>query len=73
MLIYSNSQNNNIYAKAVEIIDDGRKNIVNSIYAESTKSYYLLGKLIINGEQNGKEKADYGKKIVENLSKNLAL
>lgn len=73
MSILNNSDNKNIYVQAVEIIDGGRKNIINSIYSESTKSYYLLGKLIINEEQNGKEKADYGKKIIENLSKDLGL
>jgi len=65
--------NNNIYAQAIEIIDSGRKNIVNSIYSESTKSYYLIGKLIIEEEQNGQNKAEYGAKIIENLSKNLTL
>lgn len=67
------SNNTNIYNKAVDIIDSGRKNIVNSIYSESTKSYYLLGKLIIEEEQNGENKAEYGGKIIENLSKNLTL
>ncbi len=63
----------NIYTKAVEIINTARENIVNSIYSESTKSYYLLGKLILEEEQNGDQKAEYGQKIIENLSKELTL
>lgn len=73
MSLPQNSQNNSIYVQAVNIIDGGRKDIINSIYSESTKSYYLLGRLIVIEEQNGKEKADYGKNIVENLSKDLGL
>ena len=33
---------NVLYDKAVSIIDSGRKKIVETIYNESTKSYYLL-------------------------------
>jgi len=62
-----------LYSQAVSIIDNGRENIIVSIYKETTKSYYLLGKLIIEEEQKGKEKAEYGKNIIQNLSKNLTL
>ncbi len=67
-------QNNNILLdKAISIIDNGRKQIIEAIYNESTKSYYRLGELIVSGEQQGKVKAEYGKKTIENLSKNLTL
>ena len=62
-----------LYSQAVSIIDNGRESIVSSIYKETTKSYYLLGKLIIEDEQQGKKKAEYGKNIIQNLSKNLTL
>jgi len=62
-----------LYSQAVSIIDNGRENIIVSIYKETTKSYYLLGKLIIEEEQKGKKKAEYGKNIIQNLSKNLTL
>ena len=66
-------QNSNLLDKAISIIDNGRKNIVEAIYNESTKSYYLLGKLIVEDEQQGELKAQYGKKVLENLSKELTL
>ena len=62
-----------LYKKAVLIINKGRETIVASIYKETTKSYYLLGKLIIEDEQQGKDKAEYGKNIIKNLSKKLTL
>lgn len=62
-----------IYSEATKIIDNGRKNVINSIYSESTKSYFLLGKLIVEEEQNGEQKAKYGEKIIESLSKKLTL
>jgi len=67
-------QNHNILLdKAIFIIDNGRKKVIEAIYNESTKSYYRLGELIVTEEQQGKNKAKYGKKVIENLSKNLTL
>ncbi len=67
-------ENNSILLdKAISIIDNGRKKVVEAIYNESTKSYYKLGELIVAGEQQGEVKAEYGKSIVANLSKKLTL
>ena len=67
-------QNNNILLdQAISIIDNGRKRVIEAIYNESTKSYYRLGELIVTEEQQGEVKAEYGKKTIENLSKNLTL
>jgi len=68
-----NLEQNNLYNKAVKIIDDGRKRIIESIYNESTKSYFLLGKLIVEEEQAGEGRAEYGKEVIKNLSKKLTL
>ncbi len=62
-----------LYNDAVSIIDTGRKRVVESIYNETTKSYYALGRLIIVNEQDGNIKAQYGKNIIQNLSKKLTL
>jgi len=61
----------NLYNRAISIIDNGRKKIVEAIYNESTKSYYRLGEIIVEQEQKGDVKAQYGKKVIENLSKKL--
>lgn len=67
-------QNSNILLnQAISIIDNGRKRVIEAIYNESTTSYYKLGELIVNQEQQGEAKAEYGKKTIENLSKNLTL
>lgn len=62
-----------LYQDAIFIIDKGRNKIIQTLYNESTKSYYMLGKLIVEGEQQGSMKAQYGKKVIENLSKKLTL
>lgn len=62
-----------LFSKAVSIIDNGRRNVIESIQNETTKSYYALGKLIVQHEQDGKDKAEYGKKTIETLSKKLTV
>ena len=69
-----NIQNeDNLYQNAISIIDNGRRKIAETIYNESTKSYYMLGKLIVEDEQKGSIKAEYGKKVIETLSKKLTI
>jgi len=62
-----------LYSQAISIIDSARQSVVASIYKETTKSYYLLGRLIVEDEQKGEEKAEYGKHIIRNLSKKLMI
>ncbi len=62
-----------LYNNAISIIDTGRKKVVDSIYRETTKSYYLLGELIVREEQSGEYKAKYGKNTIQNLSKRLTI
>ncbi|MGM0519611.1 MAG: DUF1016 N-terminal domain-containing protein [Campylobacterota bacterium] len=62
-----------LYQNAIAIIDSGRDKIAQALYNETTKSYYLLGKLIVEDEQQGNKKAQYGKKVIETLSKKLTI
>jgi predicted nuclease of restriction endonuclease-like (RecB) superfamily len=56
---------------AIQIINKSKENMVKSIYNEATITYFKLGELIVTDEQSGKYKAEYGKKILSNLSKKL--
>ncbi len=71
--IQNNQEENKLYNNAISIIDKGRNKIVEAIYNESTKSYYMLGKLIVENQQDGEQKAEYGKKVIANLSKKLTI
>lgn len=60
-----------IYCRIKEIINSSRNNIARVVDFEMVKAYWLIGKEIVLEEQRGKARADYGKKIVENLSQKL--
>ncbi|NQU35257.1 MAG: DUF1016 domain-containing protein [Bacteroidetes bacterium] len=56
----------NIYQKA-------RENVISAINIEMLEAYWVIGKYIIEYEQQGKEKATYGQQLLENLSIDLKL
>ena len=60
-----------LYQDARQIIETARSNVVRSVDFCRVQMYWNLGKRIIEEEQQGKERADYGKYIIKNLSKRL--
>ena len=54
-----------------EILFSARKMAYSSVNSAMVKAYWLIGKRIVEEEQNGKERAQYGKEILKNLSKEL--
>lgn len=62
---------NKVFDKVKEIIDSARKNVARSINQEMVKAYWGIGKLIVDEEQKGEERAKYGKALIETLSKRL--
>jgi predicted nuclease of restriction endonuclease-like (RecB) superfamily len=62
---------NNLYNQISELLSIARKNVLHSVNSTMTKTYFEIGKLIIEEEQNGKQRAGYGKKLIADLSKEL--
>ena len=60
-----------IYDEISNLLKEARKNIVSNINTTMTKTYFLIGKRILEEEQNGNERATYGKNLIKNLSKKL--
>ena len=72
-LVTSKESNNinQLYHKISSHIDTARKTIQRSIDTEMVKAYWLMGRDIIEEEQNGKERADYASYIIKELSAKL--
>ena len=56
-----------------EILENGKKEAYISINTILVKTYWQIGKEIVEFEQKGKEKAEYGSKLLEKLSKDLKI
>ena len=64
-------QQDGIYDRIRKIIEIARGNIVHAVNAEMVIAYWHIGKEIIDEEQRGKSRADYGEHLLNKLSEKL--
>jgi predicted nuclease of restriction endonuclease-like (RecB) superfamily len=62
-----------LFSKVTNIIDSGREEASQAVYNAMTKSYFLIGKEIVEDELNGNDRAGYGKQQLQILSEKLTL
>jgi len=62
-----------LFSKVANIIDSGREEASQAIYNAVTKSYFLIGREIVEDELNGNDRAGYGKRQLQILSEKLTL
>ena len=62
----------NIYEEIKNLLTSARENIVSNVNSTMTKTYFLIGKRIVEEEQNGNERAEYGEELIKNLSLRLS-
>jgi len=67
----SDIQNNNIIREIKNILLQARENVSRQINNELLMAYWNIGRLIVENEQRGSIKAEYGKELIANLSKEL--
>ena len=53
------------------IVSKARYNAFRTVNAEMLNAYYDIGKKIVEEEQNGEKRAEYGEKLIEKLSSEL--
>lgn len=62
----------NFYQKIKEILDTARTRVYQAANFEMVQAYWNIGYTIVQEEQLEKDRAEYGKFLVENLSKRLS-
>ena len=60
-----------LYQEVSDIIIGARHTVYRAANTEMVKAYWNIGKLIVEEEQKGKGRAEYGKEILKDLSKKL--
>ena len=60
-----------IYEEIHDLFYNARQNIISNINSTMTKTYFLIGKRIVEEEQNGNKRAEYGKNLIKMLSEKL--
>ena len=67
-----NNLSNNIFFNTIrEVILLSRQKAYRAVNAVLLETYWNVGKLIVEEEQQGKNRADYGSNLLKNLSKQL--
>ena len=63
--------NNNMISEIKELLMLARDRVAVSVNAELLSTYWNIGKIIVKYEQKEKDRAEYGKNTLKNLSKSL--
>jgi predicted nuclease of restriction endonuclease-like (RecB) superfamily len=59
---------NNLYARIAELLLVARQNVVRAVNQTMVYTYFEIGRMIVEEEQQGKERAAYGKQVLKELS-----
>ena len=60
-----------LYDKVADVLNQARSQSYKAVNSFMVQAYWNIGKLIVEEEQRGKKRADYGKAILEDLAQNL--
>ena len=62
---------NSVLKSVIRLIDEARHTSVRTVNAIMTVTYWEIGRQIVEFEQQGKKRAEYGKELLERLSADL--
>lgn len=65
--------NFNLLERIVDLLHEAKNRVVKTVNHTMVQTYFQIGKLIIEEEQNGAIRANYGSQLLENLSIKLTL
>lgn len=64
--------NSPLFGKIADLLNEARKFVVKSVNQTIVHTYFEVGRLIVEDEQKGKERAEYGKSVLKELSQKLS-
>ena len=62
-----------VFGDVSKIIDAARESAARSVNAAMTAAYWLIGRRVVEFEQSGEDRAEYGAALVERLAEDLAV
>jgi len=66
-----NNKETSLYSRIAEILEQSRNFVASTVNTAMVKTYFEIGRIIVEDEQNGKTRAEYGKEVLKNLSDRL--
>ena len=71
MIVSENSEYEELISRVGEVLEQGRRNVVQAVNSAMVRTYWEIGRTIVEYEQNGHEKAEYGSDVLNTLSRDL--
>src|SRR6266498_266501 len=62
---------NNLYKRVSTYLQEARTRAIQNVNSVMVQAYWHIGREIVDAEQKGKERAGYGKALIESLSRKL--
>lgn len=70
----TNSMENNGFIDDIRtLINEARKQVVHTVNTVMVATYWEIGRRIVEEEQNGNDRAEYGKYLIKNLAEALTV
>lgn len=70
-LVSQQNAEEQLFAQIKRMLDDARRHIAKTVNSTVVEAYWQVGKYIVEYEQSGKTRAEYGKGVITSLSKRL--
>ncbi|MEO6177719.1 MAG: PDDEXK nuclease domain-containing protein [Flavobacterium circumlabens] len=64
-------QNKVVFQQVAELLQNARQQVLRTVNSTMTITYFEIGRIIVEEEQNGKDRAQYGKQLLKGLSQQL--
>jgi predicted nuclease of restriction endonuclease-like (RecB) superfamily len=71
--VSNNSQNKFLFSQVVTLLQNSRQQVLRSVNSTMVYTYFEIGRMIVEEEQSGKERAQYGKQLLKGLSEQLTI
>ena len=63
--------NRGFHSQIVELLKNARQSVVRAVNHTMVLTYFEIGRMIVEEQQNGKDRAEYGKELIKELSTTL--
>ena len=60
-----------LFCQVAELLQNARQQVLRTVNSTMTYTYFEIGRMIVEEEQNGKDRAAYGKQVLKGLSEQL--
>lgn len=64
-------QNKFLFSQVVALLQNARQQVLRTVNSTMVYTYFEIGRMIVEEEQSGKERAQYGKQLLKGLSEQL--